>query len=40
MTLVEKVMDKYRYIICSLGIILSLIILIISLTISSVHNYI
>lgn len=40
MTIVEKIMDKYRVIICSLGIIISLIVLIISLTVDKVYNYI
>lgn len=33
MTAVEKVMDKYRYIICTLGIVISIICLILGLTV-------
>lgn len=40
MTFVEKIMDKYRFIICSLGFIISIIALIISLTVKKVHDYI
>ena len=39
MTLVEKIMDKYRYIICTFGFILALICLILGLTVQTMYNY-